>query len=139
MSHTQTTARRGWTVEEFEQFWSRPDLALVPAVSQMVTPDIVGYWPAPFGVVRTAAPYIKVIETLLTGLPDFRLEVAESAASGDFHFVRWIARGTGPDGPFETVGVDRLRLRDGLVCENYVVSGHPFFSWAADRVLVPSS
>lgn len=139
MSQIQASAHRGWTVEGFEQFWSKPDLALVPGVRQMVTPDIVGYWPQPFGIVRGAAPYIAVIEKLLTGLPDFRLEVGESASNGDFHFVRWIARGTGPDGAFETTGIDRLRLRDGLVCENYVVSGHPFFAWAADRVLVPAS
>jgi hypothetical protein len=48
--------------------------------------------------------------------------VAEHAmsADGEFGFSRWVMHGTGARGPFELVGMDRTRVRDGLVCENYV-------------------
>ena len=62
------------------------------------------YWPSPFGVARGAVPYLEVIRRILTGLPDFHLEVAESAANGEFHFVRWIANGVGAEGFIRVYG-----------------------------------
>ena len=59
-----------------------------------------------------------MLADLLQRLPDLRLEVAEHATNGDVTFVRWIMHATGAHGPFELSGVDRIRLRDGLVCEN---------------------
>jgi len=48
---------------------------------------------------------------------DFRAEPIEYATNVDVVFVRWIARGTRPQGLFEAVGVDRIiaphRLRQG--------------------------
>jgi hypothetical protein len=49
-----------------------------------------------------------------------RLSVAEHATNGDVVFVRWIMRATGRKGPFELSGIDRIRLRDGRVCENVI-------------------
>ena len=45
--------------------------------------------------------------------------------------VEW--RGTGPDGAFQAIGVDRVRLRYGLVAENLIVSDHPIFAVLARR------
>jgi hypothetical protein len=42
---------------------------------------------------------------LLTFIPDFRVELVEHATNSDIMFLRWVARGTGPDGRFEAVGV----------------------------------
>lgn len=53
--------------------------------------------------------------------------MAEQAREGDLVFVRWAARGTGPDGPFTGIGTDRLRLRDGLVIDNLIMSDMPVF------------
>ena len=60
-------------------------------------------------------------------VPDLRLELGEHAANGDVVFLRWSARGTGPDGPFEGIGTDRFRLRDGLVAESLIMSDLPIF------------
>jgi len=54
-------------------------------------------------------------------LPGLHLEVAEYATNGEFTFIRWIARAAGAKGPFEFSGMDRIRVRDGLVAENIVV------------------
>ena len=107
----------GWTPDLFAEFWSAPDLSLVPP---MITDDIVGYWPGQ--TVTGAADYMKALEDLLALLPDLRLEVPERAMTpdGQYGFTRWIMRATGKKGPFEMVGCDRTRIRDGLVCENYI-------------------
>jgi hypothetical protein len=121
-------ATRTWTPQAFMAFWKHPDATRVIGA---VTPDIVGFWPRPIGEVRGAAPYVGVIATLLRVCPDFALEVAEAAVSGDLTFIRWIATGTGPEGPFRFNGCDRVRLRGGQVCENYVFCDHPFFERVA--------
>jgi hypothetical protein len=83
--------------------------------------------------VRGKAEYIRALEELLTLLPDLRLEVAEHTMTpdGEFGFSRWVMHATGANGPFELDGMDRTRVRDGLVCENYV-----FFDSAQFQELV---
>jgi len=111
-------APRIWTPDLFADFWSAPDLRFVP---QIITDDIVGHWPGG-QVVKGAEDYMEALEDLLALLPDLRLEVPERAttADGEYGFARWIMHATGQNGPFEMLGCDRTRLRDGLVCENYI-------------------
>jgi SnoaL-like domain len=104
------------SVDGFAAFWSDPRPEYVPP---LLTDDVVGIWPGAEPV-RGPDAYTKVLADLLERLPDLRLEVAEHATNGDFTFVRWIMYATGAHGPFEMSGVDRIRLRDGLVCENVI-------------------
>jgi ketosteroid isomerase-like protein len=108
----------GWTTELFAEFWAAPDLKLMPPI---ITDDVVGYWPGG-RTFRGKAEYMQSLEELLALLPDLRLEVHEHAmsADGEFGFSRWVMHATGANGPFELDGMDRTRVRDGLVCENYV-------------------
>jgi hypothetical protein len=112
MSTARTRLR--FSVEHWAAFWANPhpDLA-----GRIVTPDVVGYCPGDTEPVRGVTRYQQRIARLLTRVPDLRLEVAEHATNENFLFVRWIARGTGPDGAFTFSGVDRIQLRDGLVKE----------------------
>ena len=130
---------RQWTAEAFSAFWARPDPSRLPGVLSILTDDIVGYWPAPIGTVRGTDAYMQVLADILAACPDFSLVAAEYAADGDFHFVRWIATGTGPDGPFECTGCDRVRTRDGLVCENYIFCNDPVFARAVARQDAPAA
>jgi hypothetical protein len=123
---TITTARRdarlramiqeGWTPELFADYWAAPDISLIPS---MITEDIVGHWPG--STVRGPEAYTKALADLLALLPDLRLEVAEHAVNGEYAFVRWIMHATGPNGPFQMTGIDRIRTRNGAVCENVIV------------------
>jgi ketosteroid isomerase-like protein len=119
----------GWTTELFAEFWRAPDLKWVPTI---ITDDVVGYWPGG-RTVRGKAEYMQALEELLALVPDVRLEVPEHtmSADGEFGFSRWVMHGTGSNGPFELVGMDRTRVRDGLVCENYI-----FFDLAQFQELV---
>jgi ketosteroid isomerase-like protein len=119
----------GWTTDLFAEFWAAPDLKYIPSI---ITDDVVGYWPGG-RTVRGAREYLQALEELLTLLPDLRLEVREHtmSADGEFGFSRWVMHATGADGPFELVGMDRTRVRDGRVCENYI-----FFDLAQFQELV---
>ena len=125
---THAGSTRRWSVDAFIGFWKKPD---VSRVAGFITEDIVGYWPRPIGIVRGVQSYVNVIATMMKLCPDFRLSVPEYATSGNFAFIRWVATGTGPDGPFEFTGCDRVQTRDGLVCENYVFCDDPFFAEVA--------
>jgi len=120
---------RHWNPQRFADFWRNPDASRVIG---SVAEDIVGYWPRPIGEVRGARPYVAVIDAMLRVCPDFKLQVPETATTGDLTFIRWIATGTGPGGAFRFNGCDRVRLRGGHVCENYVFCDDPFFERVAE-------
>jgi hypothetical protein len=129
----QGAMARGWSIEGFRSFWAKPDLSLIPRIHEISTNNIVGYWPRPIGVVRDSEAYVAVIDAIARVCPDLSLTAPEYARSGELHFVRWVATGTGCDGPFEFNGLDRLRvLPDGRVCENYIFCDHPFFAEVAE-------
>jgi SnoaL-like polyketide cyclase len=115
---TATAERPGWSVEGFEAFWSDPNPALVPAA---LAEDVIGHWAGRDEPVRGKDDYTSCIVALMEALPDLGLEVGEHARTEEFFFVRWIMRATGEHGPFELTGIDRIRLRDGLVAENMIV------------------
>jgi hypothetical protein len=73
---------------------------------------------------------VQALEELLALLPDLRLEVPEHtmSADGEFGFSRWVMHATGANGPFELDGMDRTRVRGGLVCENYIFFSAPHAS-----------
>jgi hypothetical protein len=94
--------------------------------------DIVGYWPGDPEPVRGLEAYAGKIAELLAAAPDLRLELIDSAtvpgtAEGEqLIFLHYVGRGTGPQGPFEIRGLDRVRTRDGMVVEN-VIRYEPVF------------
>ncbi|WP_394827116.1 ester cyclase [Pendulispora albinea] len=120
--HVNTTEAnltpRGFSVENFAQFWARPDPALV---AHAVTNDVIGHWPGSDEPARGLTAYAERIARVLEVVPDLRLDVIEHATNGDLLFIRWRAHGTGARGPFTMSGMDRIRLRDGRVAENVIV------------------
>ena len=86
----------------------------------MFADDVVGDWPRDPEPVRGFAAYKARIAQLLDAVPDLTLEVAEHATNGNLIFIRWIARGTGAEGPFELTGLDRIRTEGGRVKENII-------------------
>ncbi len=115
-SETPTAERpvEGFTVETFAGFWAKPDLTGGAPIAE----NVVGDWPGE--VVHGSEAYLDRLEKLLALVPDLTLDVAEHAESGEYLFIRWIARGTGADGEFEFSGIDRIRIIDGLVAENII-------------------
>ena len=131
----ESPLRGPYKIEDWGKTWRNPNkdrvLARVPAIA---LPDIAGYWPQTTRPVRGPQEYAKRITDLLDFIPDFRAEPIEHATNGDVMFVRWIARGTGPKGAFEAVGVDRIIAPNGYVRENLIISDHPIFANFAKHV-----
>jgi len=130
-----TQAARGWSVDGWRAFWCdpSPEVAL-KRVPTVVTPDVEAVWPRIPGRLRGSGEYARRVVDLLAVVPDLRLELGEHASSGDVVFLRWAERGTGPDGPFEGIGTDRLRLRGGLVAESLIMSDLAVFEALARLV-----
>ena len=112
---TQQT-QPAFTAESFAEFWANPTPEAVRP--EFFTSDVVGYWPD--AEVHGVSQYTARLKELLTLLPDLRLEVGDYADNGEHIFVRWILRATGRHGAFELGGVDRIKVRDGLVAENRI-------------------
>jgi ketosteroid isomerase-like protein len=106
-----------FTAETFQTFWAKPDLS---TPSDQLDDDIVGYWPGTDEPVRGRDEYVGALEELLARVPDLTLQVMESADSGEYLFIRWVAHATGVNGKIEHPGVDRIRVVDGKVVENRI-------------------
>lgn len=134
-AEAQSEPRGPFTAEGWKAAWADPSpervMRRVPLISR---PEIAGYWPRTTQPVRGQAAYAQRIVDLLTFIPDFRAEMVEHAENGDVMFIRWVARGTGPDGRFEAVGADRLLVPNGYVVENLILSDHPVFAAFARHV-----
>ncbi len=113
----------GWSVESWKAFWMQPSIeAAMRRVPTITDPDVEAVWPRSRHPVRGPEAYAKRVADLLSLVPDLRLELKEHLGVGNLHFLRWQARGTGPRGPFEGIGCDRILLRGGLVISNLVMS-----------------
>jgi hypothetical protein len=121
-SVTATTTPR-FSIEMFAAFWAAPDMS---RGMDILADGIVGYWPGSAEPVRGVEAYTQKIADLLIAAPDLHLELVDSAkaagavAGEELFFLHYIGRGTGPDGPFEIRGIDRVRTRDGIVVENVI-------------------
>ncbi|MEE3064763.1 MAG: nuclear transport factor 2 family protein [Actinomycetota bacterium] len=126
---TDVASAPKFSAEMFAAFWAAPDLS---RGLDVLADDIVGYWPGDAEPVRGVAAYTAKIAEILDAAPDLQLQVVDSAtvagsAAGEqLVFLHYTGRGTGPDGPFQIRGLDRVRTRDGLVVEN-VIRYDPLF------------
>jgi hypothetical protein len=97
--------RGPFTIEGWKAAWNNRSAERVMArIPLITTSDVAGYWPRTTRPVRGPKEYAQRIVDLLNFIPDFRAELIEHATSDDVMFLRWVARGTGPDGRFEAVG-----------------------------------
>lgn len=117
-----TTAAK-FSAEMFAAYWAAPTMS---GGFEILADDIVGYWPGDPDPVCGIDAYTEKIAELLAAAPDLRLTVVDSATvpgsnSGEeLVFLHYTGQGTGPDGPFEIRGIDRVRTRDGIVVENVI-------------------
>jgi SnoaL-like domain len=126
---TRDSAGPMFSAQMWAAFWAAPELS---RGMNILAEDIVGYWPGNPEPVRGVAAYTAKIADLLAAAPDLRLELVDSAtvpgaAEGEqLVFLHYVGHGTGPEGPFEIRGLDRVRTRNGMVVEN-VIRYEPVF------------
>jgi hypothetical protein len=126
MNDTQTasaTTALRFSPEFWAAFWAAPSMS---HSMDILADDIIGYWPGDSDPVRGFEAYTQKIADLLTLAPDLRLELVDSAtapgaAEGEeLFFLHYVGHATGPNGPIEIRGLDRVRTRDGVVVENVI-------------------
>jgi hypothetical protein len=130
MTDTQTaSATQRFSAEMFAAFWAAPSMS---RGMDILADDIVGYWPGDSEPVRGFEAYTQKIADILTVAPDLTLELVDSATAPgavegeELFFLHYVGHGTGPDGPIEIRGLDRVRTRDGIVVENVIRYDPPF-------------
>jgi SnoaL-like domain len=121
-SVTATTTPR-FSAELWAAFWAAPDMS---HGMDILADDIVGYWPGDAKPVRGIQAYSQKIADLLAVAPDLKVELVDSATAAgaidgeELFFLHYVGRATGPNGPIEIRGLDRVRTRDGVVVENVI-------------------
>jgi SnoaL-like domain len=129
MTDVQSPAAPKFSAELFAAYWAAPSMS---RGFDILSDDIIGYWPGDPEPVRGIEAYTAKIGELLAAAPDLHLEVVDSAtvpgaaAGEELVFLHYIGEGTGPAGPFQIRGIDRVRTRDGMVVEN-VIRYDPLF------------
>ena len=127
MTETQTQPK--FSAELWAAFWAAPAQS---RIGDILADDIVGYWPGDSEPVRGFEAYTQKIADILTVAPDLTLELVDSATAPgavegeELFFLHYVGHGTGPDGPIEIRGLDRVRTRDGIVVENVIRYDPPF-------------
>ena len=129
MTDVQTPAAPKFSAELFAAYWAAPSMS---RGFDILADDIIGYWPGDPEPVRGIAAYTAKLAEILDAAPDLHLEVVDSAtvpgtaADEELVFLHYIGTGTGPAGPFQIRGIDRVRTRNGIVVEN-VIRYDPLF------------
>jgi SnoaL-like domain len=130
MTSTQSASpATTFSAELWAAFWAAPSMS---RGMDILADDIVGYWPGDPEPVRGVEAYTAKIAELLDAAPDLQLELVDSATVAgavdveQLIFLHYVGHGTGPDGPFEIRGLDRVRTRNGIVVEN-VIRYEPVF------------
>jgi len=130
LATTQDSAPQMFSAQLWAAFWAAPDLS---RGMNSLADDIVGYWPGDPEPVQGVQAYTEKIAELLAAAPDLRLELVDDATvpgateGEQLVFLHYVGRGTGPQGPFEIRGLDRVRTRNGMVVEN-VIRYEPVFA-----------
>jgi hypothetical protein len=132
MTDTQTdSAAMKFSPEFWAAFWAAPSMS---HSMDILADDIVGYWPGEPEPVRGFEAYTQKIADILTAAPDLRLELVDSATAAgaaegeELFFLHYVGHATGPNGPIEIRGLDRVRTRDGVVVENVIRYDPPLVS-----------
>jgi SnoaL-like domain len=112
-----------FSAEVFAAYWAAPTMS---RGFDILADDIVGYWPGDSEPVRGFKAYTQKIADILAVAPDLTLDLVDSATAPgavegeELFFLHYVGHGTGPDGPIEIRGLDRVRTRDGIVVENVI-------------------
>ena len=124
MTETQTASSAAkFSPEFFAAYWAAPSMS---HSMDILADDIIGYWPGDSEPVRGIEAYTHKIADLLTVAPDLKLELVDSATAAganegeELFFLHYVGHATGPDGPIEIRGLDRVRTRNGVVVENVI-------------------
>ena len=104
-------------VDRWAAFWNAPDPA---RVGGLAADDIELRYPGLPEPVRGVEAWRERVASIVGRFPDVRLTVTAYARVDDLCFVSWRGTATAREHPIAWEGIDRMRLRDGLVVDSLV-------------------
>jgi hypothetical protein len=104
-------------VDRWAGFWTAPDPA---RVADLAAPGIELRYPGLSEPLHGVEAWRDRVASIVERLPDIRLTVTDHATTGDLCFISWRGTATVGGHPISWEGIDRMRLRDGLVVDSLV-------------------
>ena len=104
-------------VDRWAAFWNAPNPA---RVGELAAADIELRYPGLPEPLRGVEAWREQVASIVRRFPDVRLSVTADAVNGDVCFVSWRGTATSGGRPITWEGIDRMRLRDGLVVDSMV-------------------
>lgn len=115
-SATSLTREHKDFFERFKSFWSAPS---GPRVAELIAPDATIHFTG--AGTFSGADYIDVMSAMLDSMVDFKVTPLDCAGDDDRLYIFWSASAL-IDGATRTwLGVDRMRIANGMAIEEHVL------------------
>ena len=100
----------------FKSFWAAPS---GPRVAELIAPDATIHFTG--AGTFSGKEYIDVMTGILETMVEFKVTPIDCAGDGDRLYIFWKASAVIDGSPREWVGVDRMRIADGMAVEEHVI------------------
>jgi SnoaL-like domain len=113
---TTLTAEHQDFYARFKSFWAAPT---GPRVAELIARDATIHFSG--AGTFSGADYIDVMTGILESMVEFKVTPLDCAGDGDRLYIFWNASAVIDGSPRAWVGIDRMRIRDGMAIEEHVV------------------
>jgi SnoaL-like protein len=104
-------------VDQWAAAWDSPT---PDKVRSLTDPDIVLTYPGLPEPIRGVDAWAARVAGMLERFPDLRLEITDHAQRDDMVFISWRGHATVGGVSIEWEGIDRMRMRNGVVVKSLV-------------------
>ena len=102
--------------ERFKSFWAAPS---GPRVAELISPNATIHFSG--AGTFSGADYVGVMSGILDSMIDFTVTPIDCAGEGDRLYIFWRALALVHGATRTWVGVDRMRIADGMAIEEHVI------------------
>ena len=102
--------------ERFKSFWAAPT---GPRVAELIAPDATIHFTG--AGTFSGTDYIGVMTGILDSMVEFKVTPIDCAGDGERLYIFWSASAVIGGSPRTWVGVDRMRIRNGMAIEEHVI------------------
>jgi SnoaL-like domain len=102
--------------ERFKSFWAAPS---GPRVAELIAPHATIHFTG--AGTFSGADYVNVMGGILDSMVDFKVTPRDCAGDGERLYIFWEASALIGGEPRTWVGVDRMRIENGMAIEEHVI------------------
>ena len=116
ISATSLTGEHQDFYERFKSFWAAPS---GPRVAELIAPHATIHFTG--AGTFSGAEYINVMTGILSSMVEFKVTPRDCAGDGDRLYIFWEASALIDGEPRTWVGVDRMRIANGMAIDEHVI------------------